>query len=137
MTPSPPPLLRWAYRTLGWRLGPSWHAWVRADLERPGWTLRQLAAVAAALVPAVALLLAVAHPPPARLVTPLVLALGISLLRRRSLRERTFRLQGLEEVAAADGTDDAGRRRANLLGAAGTVGGVLGALLVLTFAGPR
>ncbi len=129
-----------AYRLLGWRLGPRWETWARADLTSSGWLVRQLTALVLAFAPPVALLLIlVPGAQPARLLAPLVLALVFSLFRRRSLRERALRLQGLTTTGLLPATpwwtDDRLRRRTNLVAATGTVVAVVGALAVLTFAG--
>ncbi len=133
-TPSWP--LQLAYRVLGWRLGPEREQWVRADLASPGWVARQLAAVLVAFLPPALAFLLFAGGDPFRLLFPLVLALLISLFRRQSLRERALRLQGLSPDGVLPGvawwSQPRVRLRYNVIGATGTVLGVLGALLLLT-----
>lgn len=133
---SPGLLLVLAYRLLGWRLGPSYADWVRDDLTRPGWLLRQGAPVAAVLLVLAALIGSAAGARGGRLLSLIVVLLAGGLFLRNTLRERSFRQQGLApsgEPPAEWFTDEAARRRRNLVSAISTPALVVAGMLIVAF----
>lgn len=123
-----------AYRLLGWRLGPTWQAWVHDDLTRRGWLLRQGVPVFAALLAVGAVVTAAVGGQGDRLLALLAVLAGVGAFLRHSLQERALRQQGLDasgKAVAAWFHDDDQRRRHNLLSAVSTVVLVLAGLVLL------
>jgi hypothetical protein len=128
--PKPPPLVLLAYRFLGWRVGPAHREWVRDDITRSGWLVRQGTPVVAVLVALGGGITAAVDGKADKLLALLVVVTGVGLFLRTSLKERALRQQGID--AAGNPTadwydDDAARARRNLVSAVATV--------VLTVAG--
>ena len=133
---SPGLLLVLAYRLLGWRLGPAHAGWVRDDLTRPGWLLRQGAPVTAVLLVLAALVGSAVGAGGSRLLTLIVVLLAGGLFLRTSLRERAFRQQGLDLDGGAPAewlTDEAARRRRNLVSAISTPALVVAGMLIVAY----
>ncbi|MCW2499197.1 MAG: hypothetical protein JWN87_873 [Frankiales bacterium] len=135
MTP-PPPLALLAYRFVGWRLGPDHAHWVRDDVARRGWLVRQGVPVLAAVLAVGGGLTAAVGGDQGRIVQVVAIVAAISLFFRSSLRERALRQQGIDAAGTplAEATwyaDDAARRRRNLLATTSTVVMVVGGLAFL------
>ncbi len=132
----PPVTALLAYRLLGWRLGPAYGEWVHDDVTGRGWVLRQgLPALVAVLSLGTVVFLATGADLSRLYALVFILAAG-SLFLRGTMRERTLRLQGLDETGgvlsdASWYADAARRRRRNLLGATSTIALVVGGLLIL------
>ena len=135
---STPPLLeQFAYRLVGWRLGPAHREWVYADIRSALWPLRQSVVVAPAVCLPLAVVFAATGASPSRLAFPVLGVLVLFVFLRKALVDRALRQQGLtangelDPAAAAWYDNDNARHRRNVGAAVTTVGLVAAAVLMI------